>query len=387
MWYFDCPHVVFGEEALSHLTQLTGRLVVIVTDQNMVRLGLIQLVTAQLDTAGIAHIIFDETEPEPSLQLVQRCAAVLAQHQPDWIIALGGGSCIDAAKAAWLLYENPDVDLAGVNPFDQYVMREKAHLIAIPTTSGTGSEATWYAVLTDTAEQRKVGVGSRQMLPDLVILDPELIVSLPPSITADTGLDALTQAIESHSSTWHNDFSDALCVHAVKLICEYLPRAFADGSDREAREHMHNAATIGGVGFGNSQATLAHAMGHALGALFRVPHGRSVALFLPYTMEFAVNNESDRYSDIALALGLPARDAREGAVNLIATIRELEAKLHQPQSISELGITAEAYANAMPELIAKAEIDTQIVTSPRIPDTDELRRLFEYAYEGKSVDF
>ena len=387
MWYFDCPHVVFGEEALSHLTQLTGRLAVIVTDQNMARLGLIQLVTAQLDTAGIAHIVFDETEPEPSLQLVHRCAAVLAQHQPDWIIALGGGSCIDAAKAAWLLYENPGVDLAGVNPFDQYVMREKAHLIAIPTTSGTGSEATWYAVLTDTAEQRKAGIGSRQMLPDLVILDPELIVSLPPSITADTGLDALTQAIESHSSTWHNDFSDALCVHAVKLICEYLPRAYADGSDREAREHMHNAATIGGVGFGNSQATLAHAMGHALGVLFHVPHGRSVALFLPYTMEFAVNNGSDRYSDIALALGLPARDAREGAVNLITTIRELEAKLHQPQSISELGITAEAYANAIPELIAKAEMDTQIVTSPRIPDTDELRRLFEYAYEGKSIDF
>ena len=225
------------------------------------------------------------------------------------------------------------------------------------------------------------------MLPDLIILDPELIVSLPPSITADTGLDALTQAIESHSSTWHNDFSDALCIHAVKLICEYLPRAYADGSDREAREHMHNAATIAGVGFGNSQATLAHAMGHALGALFHVPHGRSVALFLPYTMEFAANNGSDRYADIAQALGLPARDAREGAVNLITTMRELEAKLHQPQTVRELGITLEAYTGALPELIAKAEMDTQIVTSPRIPDTPELRRLFEYAYEGKSIDF
>ncbi len=377
----------FGEEALSHLAQLTGRLAFIVADQNMVRLGLIQRVTEPLAAAGIAHVIFAETEPEPSLQLVQRCAAELAHHQPDWIIALGGGSCIDAAKAAWLLYENPGVDLAGVNPFDRYVMREKAHLIAIPTTSGTGSEATWYAVLTDTVEQRKVGVGSRQMLPDLIILDPELIVSLPPSITADTGLDALTQAIESHSSTWHNDFSDALCIHAVKLICEYLPRAYADGADREAREHMHNAATIAGVGFGNSQATLAHAMGHALGALFHVPHGRSVALFLPYTMEFAANNGSDRYVDIAQALGLPARDGREGAINLITTIRELEAKLHQPQAVRELGITFEAYTSALPELIAKAEMDTQIVTSPRIPDTAELRRLFEYAYEGKSIDF
>jgi len=387
MWYFDSPHVVFGEEALSHLAQLSGHLAFIVADQNIVRLGLTRRVTEQLDTAGIAHVVFDETEPEPSLQLVQSCAATLAQHKPDWIIALGGGSCIDTAKAAWLLYENPTVELAGVNPFDQYVMRVKAHFIAIPTTSGTGSEATWYAVLTDTAEQRKVGVGSRQMLPDLVILDPELIVSLPPSITADTGLDALTQAIESHSSTWHNDFSDALCVHAVKLICEYLPRAYADGSDREAREHMHNAATIAGVGFGNSQATLAHALGHALGVLFHIPHGRSVALFLPYTMEFAANSGTDRYLEIAQALGLPARDGREGAINLITTIRELEAKLHQPQSVRELGITAEDYADALPELIAKAEMDTQIVTSPRIPDTAELRRLFEYAYEGKSINF
>jgi alcohol dehydrogenase class IV len=137
-------------------------------------------------------------------------------------------------------------------------------------------------------------------------------------------LDALTQAIESHSSTWRNDFSDALCVHAVKLICEYLPRAYADGTDREAREHMHNAATIGGIGFGNSQATLAHAMGHAFGALFHIPHGRSVALFLPYTMEFAANSKTDRYVEIARALGLPVGDGREGP-STITTIRELEA--------------------------------------------------------------
>ncbi len=243
--------------------------------------------------------------------MVQRCAAALAQHQPDWIIGLGGGSCMDAAKAAWLLYENPGIEPASVNPFDQYTLREKAKLIAIPTTSGTGSEATWYAVLTDTVEQRKVGVGTRGMLPDYAIIDPVMVMSLPPSITADTGLDALTQSIESYQSTWRNDFSDALCLHAVRLIFEYLPRAYADGSDREAREHMHNAATIGGIGFGNSQATLAHCMGHALGALFHVPHGRAVALFLPYTIEFTANGGGSRYADIARALGLPADDERD----------------------------------------------------------------------------
>jgi alcohol dehydrogenase class IV len=387
MWYFDSPHVIFGEEALSHLAQLSGRQAFVITDQNIVRLGLAQLVVDQVTAAGLACTIFDEVEPEPSLQMAQRCAAALAQHQPDWIIGLGGGSCMDAAKAAWLLYENPGIKPDSVNPFDQYALREKAKLIAIPTTSGTGSEATWYAVLTDTVEQRKVGIGTRGMLPDYAIIDPAMVMSLPPSITADTGLDALTQSIESYQSSWRNDFSDALCLHAVRLIFKYLPRAFADGCDREAREHMHNAAAIGGIGFGNSQATLAHCMGHALGVLFHVPHGRAVALFLPYTIEFTANGGDSRYAGIAQALGLPAGDESIGAANLVAAVRDLERQLQQPLTVCELGIDRSAFEQALPELVARAETDTQIATSWRVPDSDELRRLFEYAYTGRSVDF
>ena len=387
MWYFDSPHVVFGEDALSYLAQLDGRRAAIITDRNIVRLGLAEMVTAQLNVAGLAFVIFDEVEPEPTLQMVQRCARLLADHQPDWIIGLGGGSCLDAAKAAWLLYENPAIDPAGVNPFDQYILRAKARLIAIPTTSGTGSEATWYAVLTDVIEQRKVGIGTRAMLPDYAIIDPALVVSLPPSITADTGLDALTQAIESYQSGWRNDFSDALCLHAVRLIFTYLPRTYADGSDREAREHMHNAAAIAGIGFGNSQATLAHCMGHALGALFHVPHGRAVALFLPYTMEFNVNSGGSRYAGLAHALGLPARDEPSGSASLVAAVRDLERQLHQPLTVIELGIDRSTFEQALPELVVRAEADTQIATSLRIPSSDELRRLFEYAYDGRPVDF
>jgi alcohol dehydrogenase class IV len=387
MWYFDSPHVVFGEEALSFLAQLTGKRAFVITDHNMVQLGLAQLVIDQLSMAGLACTIFDEVEPEPALQMVERCAAMLVQYQPDWIIGLGGGSCLDAAKAAWLLYENPGIDPAGVNPFDQYTLREKAKLIAIPTTSGTGSEATWYAVLTDTVEHRKVGVGTRGMLPDYAIVDPALVMSMPQSITSNTGLDALTQAIESYQSTWRNDFSDALCLHAVRLIFQYLPRVYANGSDREAREHMHNASTIGGIGFGNSQATLAHCMGHALGALFHVPHGRAVALFLPYTIEFNVNGGDTRYADIAQALGLAAATETIGATSLITAIRTLEQQLQQPLTVRELDIAAADYEPALPELVARAETDTQIATNVRIPNSDELRRLFECAYDGKPVDF
>ncbi len=387
MWYFDSPHVIFGEDALSHLAQLHGRLAVVVTDKNIVQLGLAALVTTQLEMAGVSCVIFDEVEPEPSLRAVQQCAAALHQYQPDWVVGLGGGSSLDTAKAAWLSYENPQVDLAGVNPFDEYTLRQKARLIAIPTTSGTGSEATWYAVLTDVAEQRKVGIGSRALLPDLAIIDPALVISLPPSSTADTGLDALTQAIESYNSTWHNDFSDGLCLHAIRLIFEYLPRTYADGSDRVARERMHNASTIGGIGFGNSQATLAHAMGHALGALFGVPHGRSVALALPYTIEFTVNGGVGRYADIARTLGLPASNEIEGGASLVKALRELSRKVNQPASVRELGIARQAYEQALPELAARAESDTQIATHPRVPSSDELRRLFECMYDGGAVDF
>jgi alcohol dehydrogenase class IV len=387
MWYFDSPHVIFGEDALTFLAQLTGQRAFVITDRNIVQLGLAQLVIDQLGAAGLACTIFDEVEPEPSLQMAHRCADALAQQQPDWIIGLGGGSCLDAAKAAWLLYENPGVEAINVNPFDPYTMRAKAKLIAIPTTSGTGSEATWYAVLTDTVEQRKVGVGTRGMLPDYAIIDPALVMSLPPSITADTGLDALTQSIESYQSTWRSDFSDALCLHAVRLIFEYLPRAYADGADRAAREHMHNAAAIGGIGFGNSQATLAHCMGHALGALFQVPHGRAVALFLPYTIEFTANGGGSRYADIARTLGRRAETEPIGAANLTAAVRDLERQVNQPLTLRALGIDRATFDQALPELILRAETDTQIATSQRIPNSTELLRLFECAYDGQPVEF
>ncbi len=387
MWYFDSPHMIFGEEALAYLAQLSGRHAFIITDHNLVQLGLAQLVVDQLGAAGLTYTIFDEVEMEPSLQMVRRCAEALAQDQPDWIIGLGGGSCLDTAKAAWLLYENPGVEAASVNPFDSYTLREKAKLIAIPTTSGTGSEATWYAVLTDTVEQRKVGVGTRGMLPDYAIIDPALTLSLPPSLTADTGLDALTQSIESYQSTWRSDFSDALCLHAVRLIFRYLPRAYAAGDDREAREHMHNAAAIGGIGFGNSQATLAHCMGHALGVLFHIPHGRAVALFLPYTIEFTANGGDSRYADIARALSLRVDDELSGAASLVTAIRDLERQLQQPLTVRELGVDQTAFEQALPELVIRAETDTQIATSQRIPDSAELRRLFDYAYDGRTVDF
>src|SRR5574341_1765330 len=319
MWYFSSPQIAFGEDALSRLDELKGRQAFIVTDANVARLGLVRKVQERLDNVGIPSTVFAEVEPDPSLQTVRRCAAAMAEYNPDWVIGLGGGSCIDAAKAAWLLYERPDIDPAGINPFDFFGVRAKARLIAIPTTSGTGSEATWAVVLTDTDEQRKLALGARELLPDIAIVDPAFTLSMPPRLTADTGLDALTHAVEGYTSAWHNDFADGPCLKAIQIIFDYLPRACADGEDMEAREKMHNAAALAGLGFINSLAATAHALGHSLGAVFHIPHGRAVSLFLPYTIQFnARGDRPARYADIARFLGLPAGHEREGADSLVS---------------------------------------------------------------------
>jgi alcohol dehydrogenase class IV len=264
----------------------------------------------------------------------------------------------------------------------------KAQLICIPTTSGTGSETTWAIVLTDSEEQRKFSTGNRELVPRYAILDPELTRDLPQRITADTGLDALTHAIEGYTSTWRNDFSDGLCLNACKLIFNYLERAVAAGAaDMQARERMANAAAIAGLGFGNANAALAHAMGHSFGGLFKQPHGRSVALFLPYTMEFTNYCGAGRYDDIARMVGLSCDDEQAAGTALITKVRALQRAVGQPMTIAEFGISEGAFRDALERLCDHAENDTQILAAPRIPERDELQRLFECAYAGRIIDF
>ncbi len=181
---------------------------------------------------------------------------------------------MDAAKAMWILYERPDMDPEGINPIEILHLRRKARLIAIPTTSGTGSEATWAVVLTNLAERRKLGLGSREDLPDIAIVDPSFVLGMPPRLTADTGMDALTHAFEGCTCVYRSEFTDGMCLVASQLVFGFLRRAYRDGSDLEARTKMHYAATIAGMGFGNSMASLAHGLGHSLGGVFHVPHGR-----------------------------------------------------------------------------------------------------------------
>lgn len=390
MWYFRSPEIVFGQDSLDHLTQLTGRRAFIVTDATLVKLGFAQRVQDKLQMAGLASEVFSEVEPESAIATIQRGAAAMAIYQPDWVVGLGGGSAIDAAKAMWILYENPEINLLAVTPFEPLNLRQKAKMIAISATSGTGAEVTWGIVLTDPEDQRKVAVGSPENIPDIAIIDPSLAATMPPRLTADTGMDALTHAVEGYTSTWNNDFADGLCLKAVQLIFEYLPRAVANGADEEAREKMHNAAAIAGLGFINSMCSLAHALGHSLGAVYNLPHGRTVGLFLPYTIQFNSRCEQGqpRYRDLAAFLGLPAATPQQGTASLVQAIRRLATMVGQPLSIQQAAeISPADLENNLDKLVENAESDTQIITAVRSPSSGDIRQLFRYAYQGQDIDW
>jgi alcohol dehydrogenase class IV len=389
MWFFRSPEIIFGENALDHLAEIQGTRAFIVTDENIVALGFVGILQAKLSQAGIETAIFAEIEPNPSLQTVQRGAKAALAYDPDWIIGLGGGSCMDAAKSIWIQYERPDLGPDEVAPVGKLGLRQKAHLIAIPTTSGTGAECTWPIVLTDKEERRKISVGHAENIPDLAIVDPTFVSRLPAQITADTGMDVLTHAVEGYTAHWHNDFSDGLCLKATQLVFDYLPRAYASGADDpEAREKMHNAATIAGLGFGNSMAAMAHALGHSIGAVLPIPHGRAVGLCLPYTIEFTVRGWlPTRYAEIARFLGLPAGDEAESAANLAEAIRELARGIDQPTSLQEAGISPELFESSLSLLAENALNDGAMTVSLRFPEDEEVVSVYRYIYEGRPIDF
>jgi alcohol dehydrogenase class IV len=387
MWYFVSPQIIFGEEALDAIDELEGRRALVVTDATLVQLGLVDKVKVHLARAGIEMRTFDEVEPDPSVQTVHRGVRVAQEYGPDWIVGLGGGSPMDAAKAIWVLYERPDLQAAEINPFVSLGLRQKARLITIPTTSGTGAEVTWAIILTDTEGRRKMGLGNRENVADIAVVDPAMVAGMPPRLTADTGLDALTHAVEGYTCTWHTDLTDGLCISAARRVFRYLPRAVADGSDMEARERMHNAATCAGLGFGNAMASMAHAMGHVLGAVFHIPHGRAVGLCLPVTIEFAAREAPERFAEMAALLGCTQAEGKEAARALARAIRDLCREIGNPTSVAEAGVDAAAFEAQLDKLVDDAFNDTQILTTCRAPSYDELRQLFVYAHAGRPIDF
>jgi len=395
MWHFVSPRIVFGESALSSLEEINMSRALVVTDKNLVQIGLVEPVLDQIRKSGCEVLVFDDVEPDPTLAVVELGKIAANDFQPDWIIGLGGGSPMDTAKAIWVLYERPDLIPAMINPFIKLGLREKSRLITIPTTSGTGAEVTWGIVLTDSENNRKMGLGNRENAADIALVDPALASGMPPQLTADTGLDALTHAVEGFICTWHTDITDGLCLNAAREILQFLPTAYeasqSDNPNQErfniAREKMHNAATSAGMGFGNAMASLAHAMGHVLGSIFHIPHGRAVGLCLPYTIEFAARGEDpSRIADLAGLLGIKGASSKLGG-GFATALRNLSQDIGNPVCLAEAGLDKKNFDDQLEKMVDDAFNDTQIITAPRAPSYQELEQLFQYLYSGQPVDF
>lgn len=385
MWRFRSPrNIYFGKGSLKYLSGLEGKKAFVVTDKNVRSLGFSDIVVKHLKGAGIEAKVFDEIEGEPTKEMVEKGTKILSEYGADWIIALGGGSAMDAAKVMWIFYERPDLGWKELlRPGLKLGLRKKAKFITIPTTSGTGADVTWGIVIVDAEQRRKIAFASSEVIADAVILEPALAQKMPPQVTADTGLDALTHAIEAYVATWKNDFSDGLSVWAARLVFKFLPRAYANPDDMEAREKMHNAATISGLGFGNSQAGLVHSLGHSLGAMFKIPHGRCMGLFLPYVIEYNSRMEKTAalYADMAKNIGVG-----ENAGDLVKAVRSLESCMKSPTAIKDI-LNEKTFLENLDALVERARGDPCTATNPISPSNDELRNLFMRAYEGEDVNF
>jgi alcohol dehydrogenase class IV len=388
LWFFTSPKIAFGEDSLEQLSAIEGKRALVITDPIVSKLGMLEVVTNELKKEPRTVEVFDQVEAEPSFENVEKVAAALRRFQPDLIVALGGGSCIDAAKGAWVIYERPDLKLDAVSPMTKLDLRKKARLVAIPTTAGTGSDATWVAILTDRSQNMKLDYfASRELVPDFSILNPKFLLKLPKEATAYTGLDAIDQAIEAYVSQWRNDFSDGLALRSIQILFEYLPKAFDNPDDLLARQKTQNAATMSGLAFSNSQVGLAHATGHALGAIFHMAHGLAVGISNPYVIQFSSRDAAQLYSDIAHVIGIKEESAKVATEMLVESIKRLMAHLKVPVSLREAGISPSAFDQNLGSLIEQTNRSTCTFVNPRVPDVEEVHKLFVCMFEGKPVNF
>jgi acetaldehyde dehydrogenase / alcohol dehydrogenase len=399
-WFRVPSDTYFNAGALESLADLEAKTAVIVTDPDGAARGVVDAVREHLQVGSVR--VFAEVEPEPGVETVRAGVTMLEQVRPELMIAVGGGSVLDAAKVMRLLYEHPEVDLDELMlPFldprkrvAQYPsMEHKLKLVAIPTTAGTGSEVSPGAVIT--VGDRKATLVDYSLLPDRAIVDPELTLSMPPTVTADSGVDALTHALEAVVSIFASPFTDAFCVQATRLILDALPRAVADGSDLEARTMMADAATLAGLAFSNAFLGVNHALAHAVGARFHIAHGRANAIFLPHVLRYNAGLPSkfmpapgygayvapEKYAMLGYILfgGRTDHDRRE---RLFGAVEELLATLGMPRTLKDAGVDEEEFEAALPDLIAAAASDPSLRTNPRMPLLSELAELFGLAYHG-----
>ena len=372
--------VLFSEDAIDALLEEKDENAVLITDKFMVDSGMADIILKKLSNCKEVSV-FSEVVPDPPMDLIERGIAFLQDKDCDVVVALGGGSSIDAAKA--IVYMAKKID-EKQNPDNQ----KKIKLIALPTTSGTGSEVTQFAVVTDSKTGVKIPLIDESLMPDIAILDPELVKSAPPFITADTGMDVITHALEAYVSETASDCSDCLAEKAAELAFEFLPRAYRNGYDIKARDKMHRASCLAGMAFNLVNLGVNHGIAHALGAIFHIPHGRANALVLPYVIEFNAdmaregakhsNDAAKKYQKMARIVGLPAPTPKVGVANLIAEIQRLLKYMDRPQCMSECGVSVEEFNKHREEIVRRALADACTQANPRKVRAEDINKILDH---------
>lgn len=410
MQWFKVPEKIYFEAgSISYLEKMPNiTRAFIVTDEAMVKLGYVDKILYHLRkrTEHVHSEIYSEVEADPSFDTISKGLQAMKNFKPDVIIALGGGSAIDAAKGMWLFYEQPEADIEGMKlkfmdirkrTYKFPVIGQKSKLVAIPTTSGTGSEVTSFAVITDKKKNIKYPLADYELTPDVAIVDPDLVMSLPKRTTADTGLDVLTHALEAYVSNMASDYTDGLAEKAIELVFKYLPEAYEDGTNQIAREKMHNASTIAGMAFTNAFLGLNHSIAHKLGGEFGIPHGRANAIILPYVVRYNATKPSkfvsfpkyeyfiadNKYANISRKMGWKAYGDEEGVNSLIEHIQELMQKLEMPKTIKECGISEDEFLSKLDMLAERAFEDQCTTANPRLPLVTEIKQILLDAYYGR----
>ncbi len=410
MQWFKVPEKIYFEAgSIQYLEKMPDiERAFIVTDESMVKLGYVDKILYHLRKRNqyVHSEIFSEVESDPSFDTIKKGVKAMENFKPDVVIALGGGSPIDAAKGMWLFYEYPDADAEGLKlkfmdirkrTYKFPKLGRKCKMVAIPTTSGTGSEVTSFAVITDKEKNKKYPLADYELTPDVAIVDPDLVMSLPKSITADTGMDVLTHAIEAYVSNMASDYTDGLAEKASELVVKYLEIAYEDGSNQMAREKMHNASTIAGMAFTNAFLGINHSLAHKLGAEFHMPHGRINAILLPYVIRYNSSKPTkfvsfpkyeyfiadEKYYELAKKIGLKADSKEEGINSLIEKIKEMNAHMNIPKSFKEAGIEEDEFLAKVDMLADRAFEDQCTTANPRLPLVTELKQILLDSYYGK----
>ncbi|HID0761733.1 TPA: iron-containing alcohol dehydrogenase [Clostridium botulinum] len=385
---FTLPRdLYFGEGSLEALKTLKGKkAVVVVGGGSMKRFGFLDKVESYLNEAGIEVKLIEGVEPDPSVETVMNGAAVMREFEPDLIVSIGGGSPIDAAKAMWIFYEYPDFTFEqAVVPFGIPELRQKTRFVAIPSTSGTATEVTAFSVITDYKKKIKYPLADFNLTPDIAIVDPDLAQTMPAKLTAHTGMDALTHAIEAYVAGLRSVFSDPLAMQAIIMVKEYLVKSY--NGNKGARGQMHLAQCLAGMAFSNALLGITHSMAHKTGAVFHIPHGCANAIFLPYVIQYNAKSCGERYATIAKKLGLAGENQDELVKSLIEMIREMNKTMNIPSNLKEYGIAEEEFKENVKYISHNAVLDACTGSNPREIDDETMEKLFACTYYGEDVAF